>query len=254
MSLAAILGSAHDRPMLGARPLESVQVATRWGPVALHRLAPERWVLFRHGLPHRLLPHQIPWRAQAAALAEVGCSALLVTSSCGVLDPDLPLFEPLVVGDLLMPDNRLPDGSACTLFDEPQPGQGHLVVEEGLLSRALSDRLAELGGLSEHRVVFAYTPGPRTKTAAENRYWRQLGAQVNSMTLGPEVVLANELGISTAAVAVGHKYSVPGWRSPLDQEAIAATLVRTRQAMDQLVLDFLERAEPVPFANRLYRF
>ena len=47
--------------------------------------------------------------------------------------------------------------------------------------------------LSEREVVFAFSPGPRTKTRAENALWAQLGAQVNSMSLGPEVVLAEYL-------------------------------------------------------------
>ncbi len=57
--------------------------------------------------------------------------------------------------------------------------------------------------------VFAYFPGPRTKTPAENAYLATLPAHGNSMTLAPEVVLLAELGIPVAAVAVPHKRSVP---------------------------------------------
>lgn len=261
MSVAVILGSAFDSMSLGSLRLEPLAVGTAFGEVTLHRvhgLQREAYALFRHGLPHRYLPQQIPYRGHAAALQKLGCEALLVTSSVGVLDAEVPLHQPLVVTDLLMPDNRLPDGSACSMFVTPEARQGHLVLEEGLFSKAISaqlrDFLARQALSAPQELVFAYVGGPRTKTAAENVYWRQAGAQVNSMTLGPEVVLANELEIPTAALVVGHKYSTPERREALDQESIADSLQRAQVALTSLVQTFLEEGEPVPFANRIYRF
>lgn len=243
MSVAVILGSAFDAQL----DFVPRTVETPFGDVVLHE-APRGFALFRHGVPHRYLPHQIPFRAHTWALHHVGVKALLVTSSCGVLDRAVPLDTPLIVDDIVMLDNRLPDGSACTMWPEPHPDQGHLVVGAGLLDAALS---AQLGDLP--RVLFAYNTGPRTKTRAENRIWRSLGVQVNSMTLGPEVVLANELGIATAAVAVGHKYSLPDEAGP-DRGDIDGQLERGRVAFTTLVQTFLAKATPVPFANSLYRF
>ena len=217
-------------------------------------------VLFRHGVPHRYLPHQIPYRAHAEALEKIGCRSLLVTSSVGVLDLHLPLFQPLLVSDLLMPDNRLPDGTACTMFEAPSERQGHLVLEGGLFHSGSSAQieawLAETSATSLPRVVFAYVPGPRTKTPAENGYFRALGAAVNSMSLGPEVVLANELGIPTAAVVIGHKYSsaeptVPKETSPAQ---LRASLESSRDTLTDLVVWFLRSASDFAPENRIYRF
>lgn len=265
MSVAVILGSAFDdRVLSGELGLEPREVRTAFGPVTLHRFTElsqrdgKAWVSFRHGLPHRLLPHQIPYRAQAAALGEVGCEALLVTSSVGLLDPALPLDAPMLVSDLILLDARLPDGGACTMFPEPVEGQGHLVLDEGLISAGLSDQVAALvierGWPKPPRVVFAYTGGPRTKTPAENAAWARLGAQVDSMTLGPEVVLANELEIPTAALVVGHKYSLAERRGRVDPAGTARSLQLSREVMLGLVRDFLARAEPVAFGNSIYRF
>jgi len=259
--VAVILGSAFGVETLAELELEPVQIGTRHGPAVLHRAAGgERpaWVLFRHGLPHRWLPNQIPYRAHAAALAEVGCGALLVTSSVGVLDPELPLNLPLLVGDLLTMDNRLPDGSACTMFVAEGPDHAHLVLSEGLLSPALGEqvrRLAADRGIEvwPREVVFGYVGGPRSKTRAENRMWGLLGADVNSMTLAPEVVLANELGIPTAALVIGHKYSVPTGDAP-DRRGVDRSLVESRAAQRELVLAFLRGGAPVPFGNHLYRY
>jgi len=261
-SVAVIVGSAFQKQTLGNQTLEKVEITTEFGSVELHRYPnrseSEAYVLFRHGLPHKWLPNQIPYRAHTAALRKVGCQALLVTSSVGVLDIEVPLDRPLLVSDLLMPDNRLPDGSACTMFPQPTPEHGHLVLEEGLLSKSLGKQVQTFGtqhGVTiDSQVVFAYVGGPRTKSAAENRYWAQVGAQVNSMTFGPEVVLANEYEIPCAGVVVGHKYSVPHKKDPLDQKSITESLVRSHEVLEQLVCTFLEQAQPVPFANRIYRF
>jgi 5'-methylthioadenosine phosphorylase len=260
-AVAVILGSAFGAETLGGLTLERRDVTTPWGPQTLYRVARmERpaYVLFRHGSPHRLLPNQINYRAQAAALRTVGCGALLVTSSVGVLDPALPLFRLLLVDDLLMPANRLPDGSACTMFVEPSPAHGHLVLSEGLFSAALSDQVRGLaeaaGGVHETSVIFAYAGGPRTKTRAENRLFARLGGQVNSMTLGPEVVLANELEIPCAGLVVGHKYSVPDVPNLEDGGSVEASLAGARRAMERAVVAFLTHGEPVTFRNHLYRF
>ncbi|MGH8613649.1 MAG: hypothetical protein ACREYF_16940 [Gammaproteobacteria bacterium] len=163
-----------------------------------------------------------------------------------------------MVADILMPDNRLPDGSSCTLFVEPSARQGHLVLDEGLCSHALNRQVSTLAKRLDTpvmgEVVFAYVGGPRTKTAAENCYWAKLGAEVNAMTLAPELVLANELEIPSAALVVGHKYSLPDKANPPDERTVAASLRGARLAMEQIVVEFLRRGEPVRFANHLFRF
>lgn len=260
-AVCVILGSAFDAARIGEVELKPQAVSTPHGEAVLHRFPRhdrEAWVLFRHGAPHRYLPNQIPYRAHAAALREVGCGALLITSSVGVLDRALPLDEPLLLGDLMMPDNRLPDGSACTMHERSSPDQGHLVLDEGIFSCALSDQVEalgrELGFACARRALFAYAQGPRTKTAAENALLARLGAQVNSMSVGPEAVLANELEIPTAALVVGHKYSLPGERSRLEQRAMEATLRTGRDAVTRVAAVFLARGDPVPFANHIHRF
>lgn len=253
MSACVILGSAFaDHDTMGL--LEVRTVPTPAGEVVLHRdRKTGGHILFRHGRPHRWLPNQIPYRAHAWALRAVGCHALLVTSSVGVMDPTVPLFVPHLLGDLLMLDNRLPDGSACTVFTEPMDGQGHLVMREGPFHRGLGAWLAERCELPERRLEFLYVQGPRTKTAAENRLARSLGAHVNSMTLGPEVILANELELPTVGVVVGHKHSVPTGGAP-DAEDIAASLDRSQEATLALVHTFLAEAPRVELGNELYRF
>jgi 5'-methylthioadenosine phosphorylase len=259
-SIAIILGSAFDQ-MPAWLSLEARQISTPYGEATLYQMPdtdPSAYVLFRHGIPHTFLPHQIPYRANAWALKEVGCGALVVTSSVGILDQDLPLFQPLIVNDLIMLDNRLPDGSTCTMFTEPSETHAHLIITEGLFSPALNSQVAALAEACKWpvagEVVFGYVGGPRNKTPAENRIWPKLGAHVNSMSLGPEVVLANELEIPTAGLVVGHKYSIPGVETENDNLSLAESFERSREAFGKLVVQFLQNGRPVPFGNVLYRY
>ena len=257
--VGVILGSSFSSGFAAELSLAPVTVDTAEGPVTLYRTGGERpaFCLFRHGLPHHLLPNHIAWRANALALRAVGVGGLLVTSSVGVLDAAVPLYEPLLVADLLMLENRLPDGSQCTIFERPGPDQAHLVLDEGITSRALSEQLrglaAAIGYPIKGEVVFGYAPGPRTKTRAENAAWARLGAQVNSMSLGPELVLANELAIPCAGLVVGHKYSLPG-PSTTTGAAVAESLARARTAIEAIVRAFLTNGAPVAAANSLFRF
>lgn len=260
-AVGVIVGSAFSLDVLEDLDPETVEVDTPWGRWQLWRLrGVDRTavVSFRHGFPHRLLPNQIPFRAQAHALAAARCGALLVTSSVGVLDASLPLFAPMLVGDILMLENRLPDGTACTMFQEQRRDQAHLVLREGLLSDRLTETVGALcraeGWEPVKDLVFGYVGGPRTKTAAENRMWAGLGAQVNSMTLAPEIVLANELAIPCAGLVVGHKHSLVGPTLPAGPNAVSDSLAASKIALGRIVRRFLQEAAPVPFGNELFRF
>lgn len=249
MALAVIVGSAFDETSLAELGFEPLAP-----PYFFSRNGGEEIILARHGVPHVLLPNQIPYREQARRLKELGCNALLITSSVGVLDGSIPLFEPLLVCDLFMVDNRLPDGSACTMWPNPAAMQGHLVLEGGLCSRTLGTQLKSILGRDLPEVRFAYIGGPRTKTRFENQWLSSIGCQVNSMTLGPELVLANELEIPTAAVVWGHKYSLGDGKRDGAELGIEESLVASRTAAKRLVDDFLRRGRAVAFENKIYRF
>ena len=202
-SVAVIVGSAFSQSPPRGLELEPIEVETPWGVVTLHRVINARddrpaYLLFRHGLPHDTYPQELNFRAYAVALRRVRCQALLVTSSVGVLDEDVPLDTLMFVDDLLMPDSRLPCGALCTLLMTPPRSSadpavsealkpGHLVLRGPLNSSALERQVERLilntGQRLAPAVTFAYVAGPRTKTRAENRYWAQLGAQVNSMSV-----------------------------------------------------------------------
>lgn len=260
-SIAVILGSAYQNRDLPGIDYNDISVKTDLGEQTIYRVlgtGTPAYFLYRHNRNEHLLPHQIPYRRIIAALRKINCGALITTSSVAALVNDISLFKPLLVTDIMMPENRLPDGSTCTMFLECNDKQGHLILNEGLISHSLKEQLQTIGGNilnpEQRDIVFVYSGGPRSKTAAENRMWALLGAHVNSMTLAPEIVLANELEIPCAGLVVAHKYSIPGIANPASADDIDLQLQKARDEFDTIITRFLKKGRPVSFANHIYRY
>ena len=258
-SVAVLLGHAFDAGTLGGGKLEPVEVETKWGTQEVYRFERKdrpAYVVFRHGLHDHLLPHQVSLRSQIDALKKLDCGALLVSSAVEVLDLQIPLHRPMLLSDLIMPGNRLPDGNACTFFTDPSGNHGHLVIEEGLMSARLAGRMRSLATKVNSELgpepVFVHVPGPRTCTAAEARMWGRFGGQVMAMTVAPEIILANEREIPTIALITGQEYALPELRTSTDPSKGDAR-ARGREAVERLVVGFLKEGEPVEFGNRLHR-
>ena len=81
------------------------------------------------------------------------------------------------------------------------------------------------------------------------KMWRQLGAQVNSMTLAPEIILANEMEISCCAAVVGHKYSVPDIAEPENARILLRSLLSyPEKPLAEWCADSFLKSNPFPSA------
>ncbi|MEZ4323122.1 MAG: hypothetical protein R3F61_36990 [Myxococcota bacterium] len=234
--------------------LEPVSVPTPYGNVQLHR-AFGHWVLFRHGRPHTWLPHQIPFRAHALALREVGVQSLVSTGTVALFDDNAPLFRPMLAADVAMDTGLLPDGTPASIFVDGVGPQGHLSLDEGIVSPHLNKMLrgiaTMLGSpLDVREVDIWHVAGPRQRTNAENRALAAAGVEAVSMTLVPEMVLANELGISTTALVVGHRSA----HEPLSASEVERRLAEARQPLETLCVSFLRSGHAIASGNTLFRF
>ena len=211
-------------------------------------------MLPRHGEGHRALPNHLNPRAHLAALRELGATAVISCSVCGLLDPDLALGEPLLAGDVYFPDNRLPDGGICSMFHrEGDPERGHLLAAN-LVNAPLAEAIRAQITPAPADAVYGHVNGPRFNTVTEIRALRRAGVDMISQTCGPEAVLANELELPYALLAFGVDYAngVQDVPTPVD------TLTRNLTAAQTTFLDMIETLhEPeggFPFQNFVYRF
>lgn len=250
--LAFITGSGlYDHDIL--RPVE---VSTRFGDARVFRgsvKGRELLMLPRHGDAHGVLPHQINHRANLLALNELGATAVISCSVCGILDPDRELGRPMVARDLYFPDNRLGDGSICTVFTKPgESGRGHLLASN-LVNADLSASIAAATE-ADAPGVYGHVPGPRFNTVAEIRALRAAGVDFISQTCGPEAVLANELELPWALAAFGIDYANGVVAEPTPVETLNANLERGGAGFLQLMETIEEPEEGFSFTNFVYRF
>ena len=128
---------------------ESRIVKSRFGEAKVPVFRAGPWIvggISRHGRHHHL-PHTIPYRANIAALKQLGARAVLATTVVGAVDPSVPLGRPILFDDLFFPENRLPNGEPCTIFTEPgDPERGHFIGSESF-SPILRRKLALAAGV-----------------------------------------------------------------------------------------------------------
>ncbi len=225
---------------------EPQRIETRFGAaeVAISEVGPWRvGSIARHGEGHHHLPHTIPYRANFAALKELGARAVLATTAVGAVDPGVKLGRPILFDDLFFPGNHLPDGGACTMFTEPgEPERGHLIQGEPFSPRLRRRTELAARGLGLEVIVggmYGHTNGPRFETKAEIRWLRAAGVTAVSQTSGPEAVLAGELGLPYGLVGFPVNYAT-GVSRPETEEELGYLLALSAEVLTRLVLRTVE--------------
>lgn len=186
-------------------------------PVQQGRLG-QQSVLFlpRHGAGHRLLPHEVNYRANVFALKRAGATMVLSVSACGSLAEEL---EP---GHFAVPHQYIDwtRGRRQASFF----GQGvaaHVSTAEPAsraLCAAVAGAAARVPGLVLHQgLTYACIEGPRFGTRAESFLLRQFGAHLVGMTNVPEVFLAREAQLAYATLAIATDYDC--WRDDPGEHA-----------------------------------
>lgn len=167
--------------------------------------------LARHARGHRLLPSEVPYRANIHAMKQWGVRYLLSVSAVGSLRED---FKPL---DLVLPDQfiDLTKRRESSFF-----GQGavaHVSMAQPVcplaadaLARAVRSVLADeanVDGVALHTSgTYVCIEGPQFSSLAESNWYRSMGAGVIGMTNMPEAKLAREAQMAYATLAMVTDY------------------------------------------------
>ncbi len=163
--------------------------------------------LARHGRGHKLLPSELPFRANIHAFKQLGVKYLLSVSAVGSLRED---YRPL---DMVLPDQFI---DLTKKRDNTFFGDGavaHVSMAEPVCSK-LTDILARawiqsIGQTQTgdqpilHRGgTYVCIEGPQFSSIAESHWYRSMGASVIGMTNMPEAKLAREAQIAYASLAM----------------------------------------------------
>ena len=163
-------------------------------------------LLSRHGRDHTITPSNVNNRANLYAIQQLGCTHILATTACGSLRANIGR------GDLVIPDQFIDftRHRPITFFDAFHPGEMNHTPMADPFDKHLREKLSAAGselGLNTHPAGCIITiEGPRFSTRAESRMFRIWGGDLINMSTAPECILANELGIPYAAVAMATDY------------------------------------------------
>lgn len=211
------------------------------GPLTLGRLGGREVVfLARHGYGHTIAPHEVNYRANLWALRAEKVDSVVSVASVGGIRRDLG------PGVIAIPDQIVDYtwGRASTFFEGAGTQVTHIDFTRPYSPVLRARLLAAARAAGEPAVdgaVYAATQGPRLETAAEINRLERDGADLVGMTGMPEAVLARELGLDYAAIAVVANYAAGRGESetaiPLERIEIVLeeAMGRVRRIIDQLV-------------------
>jgi 5'-methylthioadenosine phosphorylase len=208
--IAIIGGSGLEDPDLLQHP-EEVEIHTPYGnPSSTFKTGKiedvEVAILSRHGRNHSIPPSRVNNRANIWAVRDLGCTHILATSACG------SLRENIKRGDILFPDQMIDftRHRDVTFHDKFESGKLKHTAMPDPFDKDMREILisnAEKLGLEFHNTGTIITiEGPRFSTRAESNMFRLWGADVINMSIAPECILANELKIPYASIALSTDY------------------------------------------------
>lgn len=174
----------------------------------------EVYFLPRHGEQHSIAPHRINYRANIAALHQLGVTDIIAIAAVGGI---APMLNP---GRLVCPDQIIDYtyGREQTFYSANFSPEQHIDFTypyTQALRQQLLTAASEMGLSMEADGVYGTTQGPRLETAAEIRRMAQDGCTIVGMTGMPEAALARELAINYACCAL-----VVNWAAGINGEQI----------------------------------
>ncbi len=240
-ALLAVIGGSGFYKMPGLEDVERWQPDTPFGPtsdeIVIGSLHGKRVAFLpRHGVGHRLMPHEIPVRANIWALKALGVQGILAVSAVGSLKQEI------VPGHMVVPDqiiDRTRGGRPTTFF-----GDG-IVVHVGFadpfcadLSARLVESASRVGQTVHAGGAYVAMEGPLFSTRAESHTYRSWDASIIGMTAVPEAKLAREAEIAYAMLATATDYDV--WHeseADVSAAAVAEIVAQNVQSAQQIVAD-----------------
>jgi 5'-methylthioadenosine phosphorylase len=208
-SAIGVIGGSGLYEMEGFSDIEALTVSTPFGEpsdrVVTGRIGGRRvCFLPRHGVGHRVLPHEINHKANLWALRSLGVRWLISVTAVG------SLREEIAPRDLVVPDQ---------LIDRTGTQAKHTFFGRGIAAhvgfadpycpdarKVLLEAATRHTGRMHDGGTYVCMNGPAFSTRAEAHMHRLMGGAVIGMTNGPEVRLAREAEMSAAALALVTDY------------------------------------------------
>ncbi len=204
-----VIGGSGLYEMEGMENIQSVKVSTPFGDPSDELITGtldgvDLVFLPRHGKGHRILPSELPFRANIWAMKSLGVERILSVSAVGSLKEEIEPGHAVIVDQFI---DRTRANRESTFF-----GGGavaHITFADptcAYLGGVLNDATREIGWRSHHGGTYICMEGPQFSTRAESLLYRSWGAEVIGMTNLQEAKLAREAEICYTTLALATDY------------------------------------------------
>jgi 5'-methylthioadenosine phosphorylase len=192
----------------------------------------------RHDVGHRLMPSELPFRANIYGFKLLGVEAIISASAVGSLREEIAPLH------LVFPDQFID-----RTFNRNATFFGHGIVAHVGFAHPVCDRLraitaacAEQAGATVHGSgTYVCMEGPQFSTLAESKLYRSWGADIIGMTNLQEAKLAREAEICYATMALVTDFDC--WHPDHDSvtvELIIQNLMQNAKTAQQVIARAVE--------------
>ncbi len=229
-----VIGGSGLYEIEGLTDIEEVQIDTPFGQPSdsyiLGTLNGVKMVFLpRHGRGHRLLPSEVPYRANIYGMKKLGVQRIISVSAVGSMK------EQIVPGHIVIPDqffDRTQGKRASTFFGNGIVGHVQFADPVCKDMSQLLYRAAQAAGATVHYGgTYLCIEGPNFSTRAESNIYRGWGVEVIGMTNIPEARLAREAEICYGTVALATDYDC--WHDSHDDVSVEAVLAIIKQNVEK---------------------
>ncbi len=238
-----VIGGSGLYEITGLSDVEEINVKTPFGDpsdtITLGTLGETRVAFLpRHGRGHRILPTELPVRANIWAMKSVGVEWLISVSAVGSLKEDV---QPL---DIVIPDQIIDRTKSrvntffgegivvhCTFAEPFCPVLSQLLYQSAYYHVGTHVPRVHAGG------TYIAMEGPFFSTKAESNLYRSWGASVIGMTALPEAKLAREAEMCYATIACVTDYDC--WHEIHESvtiDMVIQNLMRTVEAAKEVIM------------------
>lgn len=209
VKIGIIGGSGLDDPDI-LKNVEEIDIITLYGkPSSTYKIGKidgiDVVLLARHGRKHEIPPSQVNYRANIYALKKLGCTHILATTACGSLKKEINRGHLVILNQFI----DFTRHRKITFYERFIDGPKHTPMANPFdenLRNVLIRACKELKLVHHKKGTVITIEGPRFSTRAESKMFQSWGADVINMSVAPECILANEIGIPYAAIAMATDY------------------------------------------------
>jgi len=206
--------------------VDEIQIDTAWGQpsdqITVVELNGTRAAFLpRHARGHKLLPHEINYRANIAALKIIGVEELVGISAVGSLKEKI---KPL---DFVIPDQIIDRTKARVSSFFGNGIAGHIPFADPFCSRLQKTIIQQMEKLDvdfHTKETLVCMEGPAFSTRAESNLYRSWGAGVINMSTIPEAKLAREAEMCYSVVCMSTDYDC--WKEDEDDVTVEIVIER----------------------------